>query len=238
MVEKLTAYPVTGLQPVDIFVEKSIPIGKGNDPKELVIGYVESRSGDTRRKIQLFKRRTSSKYIKNWKDLNAVGLPVVPTLRICSGTTMILTDMKADGSEIYGKGLRDVLKFRKEKRERPSEEIDQIFLDITNEENIKVVRGKALEYVERANRNGIKLASDDPFELIIHPDGKWDFIMLDLFYASKVDASKDGIFTDVSECNRILYKYFFGVVENIRVLLAEEQNLRIGARVSKFFVNL
>jgi hypothetical protein len=97
--------------------------------------------------------------IATWLAFRDAGLPVAPELFTRPGNTVFVADVKADGSEVFGKYLRCTLQ-QDMPRERPRPKID--------------------EYVSKADNASLVLPKDDPFELIIHPNGEWDLITLDL----------------------------------------------------------
>src|SRR6266567_1114957 len=115
MSESITAYPISGAKPREIQVNAKIPLHGGNETKNRLEGTLAQRE------VSLIERPLDQNYVDNWYAFREVGLPVVPTLRESSRGTLLVTDVKADGSEIYGKGLMHTLEhpMHYEPRERP-----------------------------------------------------------------------------------------------------------------------
>jgi hypothetical protein len=184
--EKLVAHALSPkIKPTEITVVERIEFkAGGRDDKSHVLGEV----GPAR--VSLIERPYSPAYVEVWPIMKNAKLPVVPTLRTVqkngeSGNdvndlTLLVTDVKRDGSEVYGKGyfrsLFEPLTWSSYRR-RPA--IDEKFLEIMETQKADVLK-KAREYADRATRYNIVLPRDDPLEMIVHPDGSWDFMILDL----------------------------------------------------------
>lgn len=121
---------------------------------------------------------------RKWLAMKAAGLPVVPTMRQTDRDTVVMTDLRADGSELYGKGLGGYILDRIQLRTvRPREKhpLDDRFLELMRSpQDLQKIMDKAAEYAQMANAAGILLPEDDPFELVIHPDRSWDLVCLDI----------------------------------------------------------
>jgi hypothetical protein len=142
---------------------------------------IEATVGD--HEVSLVKRHYDPHYIETWQAFREAGLPVVPTLRLAEidgYPSMLMTDLKVDGSELYGSGLAKTLRSGQPRVRPPDPNVDGRFLELTTPDQIEAVRAKAKEYAHRATQYGIKLPSDDAFELHIHPGGEWGLITLDL----------------------------------------------------------
>lgn len=176
MTEQITANPESGRNPVRIEISEVSKIPEGAETKHLLEGTVG------RRRIFLVEREFDQSYINNWHIFRKAGLPVVPTLRVSSRKTLLITDIKADGSEIYGKSLLTSLHDIHEIRSRPRLDVDRIFLRLTQPGNFQTVDRKVKEYLDIANSEQIRLPFDDPFEFVVHPDGSWELMILDLTY--------------------------------------------------------
>ena len=178
MSERITAYSLD-VRPVVYDRVTRIPLfAGGREGKSYFTAHDVVSNTDT----SFVQRRFDPDFIRNWKRMNAVGLPVVPEIFLNPGRDFMLTpDVKADGSEVYGKGLRDVLEGRyRYTRERPRPEIDEIFLELTAPQNIPMILQAAKSVASIANAHSVELPSEDPMELIIHPDKSWGIISLDL----------------------------------------------------------
>src|SRR5664279_1790609 len=133
MKETIFAEPGLGGSRIRIDDFSRTPFKGGREDKNLLEGTIGSH------RVSLIERDYNPHYVTNWHAFREVGLPVVPTLRTSSWGTLLLTDMKADGSEFYGKNLSRLLcRPRKDRfRERP--EIDKLFLELADSDEYEEV---------------------------------------------------------------------------------------------------
>lgn len=177
---------------------------------------------------------SSDIFVRNWHAYRAAGIPTVPTLRTSDNRgTLLVTDVKADGSEVYGKGMVQALSGRHDlSRHRANTQIDPLFLEITADENWQAIADKANEYTERAIDAGIVLAYDDAFEMIVHPDGTWDLIALDILRSvAPEDETASTRGQNRAALNRKYEAYFLAELDMVRERLerrASEARLKIG----------
>ncbi|MBI2334436.1 hypothetical protein HYU96_01415 [Candidatus Daviesbacteria bacterium] len=183
MTEQITANPESGRKPIGIEISGVFKIPEGAETKHVLEGRVG------RRRIFLVEREFNQSYINNWHIFRKAGLPVVPTLRVSSRNTLLVTDIKADGSEIYGKSLLTSLHDIHEIRSRPRLNVDRVFLQLTQPGNFQSIDRKTKEYLDIANSERIRLPFDDPFEFVVHPDGSWELMILDLTYGYAIAES-------------------------------------------------
>ncbi len=139
------------------------------------------------RRVTLVERAHDNDLVANYIYMRQVGLPVVDTMHWDQERgTVIMPDVKAEGEELYGKSLRFLLQ-RGEKRHRPSPEADKHFYRLMQNEQPVGRENRILTIVEglaaMATYNSIFLARDDPFDLRMRPDGKWNLIHLDIAQA-------------------------------------------------------
>jgi len=136
------------------------------------------------------RRQSNGGYARAWLACSVAGVPVVPELFVSDIDTLLVTDVKADGSEVYGKGAAQALKdYRPDVTgDRANKGSDALFMEITKPENIETVLERVRFYSALATNAGIELPVDDPFELLVRPDGSWDLITLDLSMAIVHDA--------------------------------------------------
>lgn len=183
--ESFSVEKTDGLNTHDIKVLSKKQFEKGGVEKKFRIEGEISR-GEKTKAVSLVERdfgERNKDYLGKWKKLKEVGLPVVSTMRLTDQNKIVMTDLKADGSELYGKGIVFEIALAKyaNKTPRESSNIDKIFLEIMdNEEEVELIKEKTNEYAKIATENGISLAVDDPFELVVHPNGEWDLVCLDL----------------------------------------------------------
>ena len=186
MRERITASPISGLSAVSFGVVSEQPFWNGGIEKK---NYLRGNTGvsERSRSVRLVERRTgnASTYIEKWQMLKDAGLPVVPTLRMSSRGTLLLTDLTHDGSDLYGKGKWLEMKGGVYSYDA-AREGDSEFLRITDHENISEVIAEADYLSEYATQSDILLPYDDPCELIVSPDGDWRLCIIDVAYAKKI----------------------------------------------------
>jgi len=123
-------------------------------------------------------------YYMNWKMLKEAGIPTVPTVRIVDEDVVVLTDMTAKGGMFFGKetNLNEI------ELEKISD-VEMIFAQM----DLRPVKEELLRIERLALVQRIKLPIDDPFDLLVHPDGSWEVVVLDLGWAEK-DADENAVF--------------------------------------------
>lgn len=147
--------------------------------------------GKRNRKLKMIERENQKifkrTYADKWKMFKKAGFPVVPTLRETEDGRLFLTDVTGDGSELYGKALVLDLEdlsanpsgFKSQEVLAKMKNIESFLKILTGREFYKI-KSKVEKYRKLANEKHLCLPADDPFELILHPDGTWNLIMLDL----------------------------------------------------------
>lgn len=113
---------------------------------------------------------SSDETLDTWHKLKKVGLPVVPTMRKVHEYTVLMTNLTADGSQLFGKYLAYT------DNPQVSKEMIKKFKKIKPIE----IKRKVWEMTEICNQNNIELAFDDAFEVLVCPDGSWRLVILDL----------------------------------------------------------
>ncbi|OGI73813.1 hypothetical protein A3D42_03285 [Candidatus Nomurabacteria bacterium RIFCSPHIGHO2_02_FULL_41_18] len=124
------------------------------------------------------------KYIKRWQAFKDAGLPVVRFIRR-SEKGIFMKNLKHDGSEIFGKGYLTIIEDQEDNSRGKIPlltEMENKFIRIM-ETDLPKIRLNLDDIVRKAKDNDLLLPSDDPFELLIHPNGTWEIIILDLSYA-------------------------------------------------------
>lgn len=194
----------------------------GRDDKSHVIGEIG------RAQVSLMERPYSPEYVEAWPIMKKKKLPVVPTMRIVDkragkddnpedegDLSLLVTDVKKDGSEVYGKGyFRSLFEPYTWSSYRRRPDIDERFLEVMATEKSDV-RTKAREYADTATRSNIVLPRDDPLEMIVHPDGTWDFIILDLEKV-RVQRKDNFLYRRTGKLlNRSYVNSYWGLLESI-----------------------
>lgn len=129
-----------------------------------------------RKKIEVMSgvpegKTNAQAYFEKWQGIKNSGLPTVPTMRVISNNEVIMTDLTADGSVIYGKhDEKDLTK-------RTSPPADKLFMRI----NTQAIEVRARQIQKMADKQNITLPTDsDPFVLVVHPNGSWELVVLDV----------------------------------------------------------
>ncbi len=215
MLERQVLHPVWGTARSAVVMLDDEPIGfkaGGTEPKNFVTGAFGSYN------ISLIERLHEPElYERNWKAFKEAGLPVPPMLRKTPEGRLFVTDVKADGSEVYGKAFKILLETGQEGY-RPRPEIDKLFLKLmrSHKERRKIEKS-ALECVNIATSRELILPSDGPFELVVHPNGTWDVMLLDLMLGDILPYDPR-TYADTQQ-NISQYNYFISNLDYIDYLL-------------------
>lgn len=159
----------------------------------------------TNQVVSLIERNNDPLLVQGWLAMREAGIPTVPTLRQTSRNTLLVTDVKADGSEVYGRGLAEqqIMSYLDPtvERQRLRPAMDQRFLKISAWHRFHKIRKAAINYADRATDRGLCLPYDDPFEMLVRPDGSWGLIALDVRETRREDneRARDFLNKDVAE---------------------------------------
>lgn len=182
----------------------------GKNPKWRLHGAVGRNEDLLLNLIERDFGRMTDVVMNNWTKAKEAGLPVVSFFRKTDRNTIVMTDVRADGSEIYGKSIFYHITDPKKTGEiRQSNKIDAKFLEIMNsKEKMEEVKKQAEKYALLASEHGIILAWDDPFDLVIHPTEGFKLICLDIENMGHRDVSSEWELTDAKETNQNKVKRF------------------------------
>ncbi|HEU4914454.1 MAG TPA: hypothetical protein VFT16_03575 [Candidatus Saccharimonadales bacterium] len=211
---------VEGRPPVDVIEMKSTPLqDTGRDTsKHHIEGQVAGRP------VSLIARKYEQRYVEAWKAYREAGLPVVPTLRVDPvRDRLIMTDLKADGGELYGKNLSLTLNDELPRDRPPNPAVDEHFLRLMSGEDRGKVVDRVLDIGEQATAQRIVLPIDDPLELKVSPDGRWEVLSVDLAlgYRWKAPTPEDEEFIGSANYTRV--RNFLGRLGYIAERLAQRQ---------------
>lgn len=233
MGERLTAYPFSGRKKISGEIESSESFyGGGTEAKQEIEANLRSESGRTH-KVRLIERADNMgadglAYSEKWKMFKEAGLPVVPTLRKTEKGTVLMTDLRADGSEIFGKALLYKLTgkaiFPDEQKVEVPYNFVMRFLEIVEGDEFQKLKTKVQEHVSAASESKIVLPIDDPFELVIHPDGSWDLVTVDLKHGTKASETES---SKIEELNTRYASFFLKTLSELGQVyksLSNEQN--------------
>lgn len=122
----------------------------------------------------------SELYYENWLLCRNAGLPVVPDMNISPPDAVVMKDLCADGSSLFGKhtiiGKYSLFELSRTAGSTPPDHNESTFAHV----NPSNIHQRSNEIARRATQEGILLAQDDPSVLLMHPDGTWEVILLDL----------------------------------------------------------
>jgi hypothetical protein len=153
--------------------------------------------GERQRRVRFIERHYdeadkahAEKYVENWKLLKEAGLPVPSVLRKTQGRNLLVSDVTVGDKKVYGKAFNLFLhiKPRVAKESLTPEQIE-VYKKVIDE-HIVEIEAQAKKLTELAIRKGVMLPTDDPFELVVSPEGNWKIMILDLMYARKIDELK------------------------------------------------
>lgn len=214
-------------QPGDRFIVKSRkPLPHTGEPKFRVKG----RIGDQRVKLIESVKSYDSEIAPVWHDMKSLGIPVVPEMRI-EGFNTYTTDLTADGSHFYGKSkLRELSGNGKVRRRKT----DDFFISLTESSALEKIMRRGIEIADIASKNGIDIAVDDPFDLLISPDGSYDIYCLDLTGVRK--HTIDGYSHErLQKHNHDKVRAFIKLLTSIRELLLKKQQT-LWYKIQRIFI--
>jgi hypothetical protein len=118
----------------------------------------------------------AERYYGKWKLLRDAGIPTASSMRIVDDKTVAMGDMTWDGSKFFGKEKYIEVLEGRDTNVRELTAIEKVFLSI-NPQKIK----QEIERVQKlAWEKGIMLPGDDPYDLLVHLDGTWQILVLDI----------------------------------------------------------
>lgn len=175
------------------------------------------------KEFSFITREVSFQYIDTWKMLKKTGFPVIPLLRVTKelpnykkrspdSTIAVVPDITYDGSRTYGKSLswevsKGAYKLDLEK--------DQHFLNILHNELPKLLT-EVQKIVKLANSLDIFLPEDSELaELVIHPNGTWELIMIDIELVRKRNKKLEK-HADLVRTNQTIARDFLSHLKNIQ----------------------
>lgn len=120
--------------------------------------------------VQKDSSHTADETLRVWYKLKKAGLPVVPTMRKIGDYSVLMTNLTSDGSFLFGKYTR----YAKDAA------VPKSMTKNLKKIPILPIKQTAWIFADICNNNDIELAYDDAFELLVHPNGSWELIMLDL----------------------------------------------------------
>lgn len=172
------------IREVESIVNSRIPNEGGYEPKKL--HTIKTRTGKEK---SLVERRIGSGWIDQWihvwEAFRNAGIPVVKSMRQFGDDKIFMKNLKHDGSEIFGKGYFVLSEAKVEEGPLPPlTDMEKKFIQVM-ETDLPKIETDLKDILERAKAHNLILPWDDPFELIIHPDGRWEIIVLDLSCAKE-----------------------------------------------------
>jgi hypothetical protein len=228
MSEKIKLYPVmathtnpktgeTRIKParaVESVAKGDIPNSLGLEPK--AVHKIKVKRGEKETEVSMVARdvgpRGVDEYAKTWRAFRKAGIPVVEHMWKSEDGKVFVKDLKRDGSEIFGKAYGMLTSIKSERQKLALTPMEEKFIKII-ETDLPKIRSAAEEMAKRATQCGLVLPWDDAFELLVHPDGTWQIIVLDLRTAK--------INQDAWQNNRYVWGEIEGLVKLKDFLLAK-----------------
>lgn len=119
----------------------------------------------------------AQRYYERWKFLRKAGIPTVSSMRIVDANHVAMGDMTADGSSFFGKARQELLDFEERyKVHRTLTPIEKTFMAI----DPQVLKDALSQFQESAWNKGILLPSDDPFDILVRSDGRFQIMIVDI----------------------------------------------------------
>ncbi len=129
----------------------------------------------------------ADRYYYRWLYLKELGIPTVRTMRVVDTNRIIMGDMTIDGSEFMGKGKNYLLSLESAaKNRRQLTSMEKRFIEIY--ENGELVQ-EVSRVCDLMNIHSLGFPMDDEFDLLIHPDGSFEVLVLDLSYLNKKETN-------------------------------------------------
>ncbi len=119
---------------------------------------------------------SAERYYYKWNLLRQKGIPTVGSMRIVDSGTVAMGDMTADGSQFFGKEIVSRSFESEYQKKRPLSKTEEKYLEI----NPREIKDKLDNLFMDAWRKGVILPEDDYYDLLVHPDGTWQVMILDL----------------------------------------------------------
>lgn len=172
-------------------VVSSIPERSGNEPKfKISVSPIGCNGREKEVRLPFFKKTVmiidfnfhwmhedlsmAQLYYCIWRKLKDAGVPTIPNVRIVDDDNVLITDLTADGSQFFGKA--GYIKWLFEDRQPGLSGPEKHFVNV----DIDKVARRAREIELLALKHGLVLPSDDPFDLLVHPTGAWEVVVLDI----------------------------------------------------------
>ncbi len=180
--ENTTSFQIKNdTSPVNIAVKAKNKFYHGGEKEKWRVKGTVGKQEDLQ--ISLVERNfgeETDEIINKWRYCHENKISVVPFMEKTDKGTVVMPDLTADGSTVYGKGTH--MHARGGHGElRKFQENDKKFWEITSDpEKVKKIEEAALEEAVKATEANVALPNDDPLELILHKDGTWNLICLDL----------------------------------------------------------
>lgn len=219
-------------RPLEIEVTDS-ELFRGGDEgvKQRLTGKVRNPNNPERTiDVSLVRRELNAEeYLRVWKLFLEAGLPVVPSLRIDQSGRVYMTDLRADGSELYGVAAEHALRGDKKYYEnlypkRRTKHKEQFLKILQDPLEVEKIWREITKCIITANKNSLILPPDDEFELVIKPDGGWKLILLDLRSGATFEDMKYLSLSDdeLRKDNEKTGIYFMETLQNIKNILSNK----------------
>lgn len=153
----------------------------------------------------------AQRYCERWLKLKQWGFDTVSSMRVVNECYVAMGDMTVDGSAFFGRAKGQMTGWEVSHYVRrklsPIEEVFLLIDPVVIERQIVAVQEKAWEL-------GVILPTDDPFDLLVSPDGELRLMVVDLsFLCYRRDETRDWLLDE--------RKYLFRMLKYLRQGLLE-----------------
>jgi len=190
-----------------LYEVRDVQLG-GNDKKTKIVARFVDKDGVENNEDNFFVNEKEGmpdalKYFERWKFLRDIGLPVVPNVVVLDGNRVAMTDLAVNGAEFFGKA-REWKLFRSE--EEDLSEVESAFLKLNFSEVTKEIERIRKICIEKH----LRLAWDDPLDLLVYPDGKFKVFVID------IQGTNPGEYNDGTRFGEDPLEYFEELMRTIK----------------------
>lgn len=154
----------------------------GEKTREKRVKLVVKRGVVSRREEDIFGDEQTAmtparRYYERWRFLRKLGIPTVSSMRVVDDHHVAMGDMTIGGAAFFGKEkwwtVNDEVR---RSVHRELDKMEKLFLNIDSE----AIKREIASLQALAWANGIRLPSDDEYDLLVRPDGSFQVVLMDL----------------------------------------------------------
>lgn len=190
---------------------------------------VSLKRGEKEKIISMIKRKVddSAEFSKIWQSLKSLGFRTFDTLRIISHKEVLVTDFCP---------TPDFLMLSKQELSVFGHEAIDFddrfngFLKTIASLPVDEIKAICEQMVDMANNNDIRLPTDDPFQIVLTKDGKWEIVVADisetLLAASKIKIGEEYLFPKEKNIQKN--------IESAEIFILRIETIKRKARLKKY----